>query len=71
MNTIEYWIKNNIEKKKMRQWTLLFTFFIFIASIPLLMYKICTSIKFLLKRLNQHYRGFIKEKQVWENKDKQ
>lgn len=54
----------------MREWSLMYIIFLMITILPLFIHKIGKNIWFIIRQINQHYRGFIKEKQVWEEKDK-
>ena len=63
---IEYWIRKNIDKKHLRQWSLMFTLFVMIAIVPLFIYKIFQGIMSYVRQKRQHYRAFVKEKEEWK-----
>jgi hypothetical protein len=65
MSKIEYWIRKNIDKKHLRQWSLSFTAFILIAVVPLFIYKVFQLIGTYIRDKRQHYRAFVKETEEW------
>lgn len=65
---IEFWIRKNIDRKHLRQWSLTFTAFIMVAVVPLFVYRVLCILKDFLRQRTQQYRNFVKEKEEWENK---